>query len=325
MCIALLSTAHPRYKLILIDNRDEFLNRPTAQATWWPAPDSDVLGGRDLLRQEQGTWLGVSKSGKVAVLTNFREDTPSPTSPVSRGKLIRDFLTDRTGRRTDQYVEDVIREGKTATVGGFSLVCGKAGERLAVISNRSGLDDKSGGVQWIMGDAVMTVGLSNAAFGVPGWKKVESGETLMLQAIQESIHQNEDEDQLIQRFLTLLSIDTLPRHEDSEGGLGTYINQLRNTIFVPALGRKDVNTMPADDVAAAKKEERAAVFANGIGNRRPLGVSGLYGTHQQTVVLVSHSGLVRFFERTLSDDNSDPIPTGQGDVDISFQITDDGT
>jgi len=318
MCIALISTVHPDYSLILLDNRDEFLNRPTAKAEWWPAPHSKVLGGRDLLRDTQGTWLGISKDGRIAVLTNFREDVTPPPTAVSRGAIIRKFLTEDIGT-TEEFVESVIKTGVAKDAGGFSLVCGRVGEKLAVVSNRA--EDQSQ-VPWIAGDIVQTVGLSNAAFTNRTWKKVNDGEELMLDAIRASIETQETEDELIKRFLQLLSRDTLPRKEENNhGGLDTYINQLRNTILVPALGRKDRSSLPPDEIAAARQNERAEVLNDAaLKQAKQLGFSGLYGTQKQAVILVDRKRRVRFFERTLYDNDSSSVPTGQGDVDIEFEI-----
>ena len=58
-------------KLLLVANRDEFYARPTAALHWWE--DADILAGRDL--QAGGTWLGVSRSGRLAALTNHRDPT----------------------------------------------------------------------------------------------------------------------------------------------------------------------------------------------------------------------------------------------------------
>lgn len=79
--------------LLLIGNRDEFYARPTLRLHWWP--DSPVLAGKDL--QAGGTWLGVSRSGRLAVLTNFRDTSQIHSNPRSRGELVASFLQDDMG------------------------------------------------------------------------------------------------------------------------------------------------------------------------------------------------------------------------------------
>ena len=72
---------------------DEFFSRPTAPADWWPdAPD--ILGGRDL--QAGGSWLAMSRSGRVAALTNFRDPANLKPQSPSRGELVAGFL--RSGK-----------------------------------------------------------------------------------------------------------------------------------------------------------------------------------------------------------------------------------
>lgn len=318
MCIALISTAHPNYKLILIDNRDEFVNRPTAKASWWPHPTSYVLGGRDLLREVQGTWLGLTKGGKIAVLTNYREDEPPNPNAISRGAIIRKFLTEDVGP-IDDFVKNIVNTGIARDAGGFSLVCGHIGQKLAIISNRAA--DQSE-VPWIAGDTVQTVGLSNAAFLDRSWKKVTTGETMMLHTIQTSTKEGDSEAQLVDRFLRLLSHDSLPRDGAlDEGGLETYITQLRNTIFVPPLGRKSMAGLDEEGIRAAKASETIRIFDNKT-NYQPqrLGVDGVYATQKQTVVLVRHDDSVRFYERTLFNENSEAMPPGTSDVDVEFMI-----
>lgn len=309
MCIALLSTAHPAYSLILVDNRDEYLNRPTAPASWWPSPHSHVLGGRDLLRSVQGTWLGVTRKGRIAVLTNFREDGPPPAGAVSRGAIIRAFLTD-SHQSTEVFVRETVASGVSKDAGGFTLVCGSIGEPLAVMSNRAASEAE---IPWIHPKTAQTVGLSNAAYGDHGWKKVSDGERMLKEAIKGSVDSCEGEDAFIQRLIKLLSTDTLPRIEEGED-LRTYISQLRNTIFVPVIGRQA--NLHADEIAAADRTEKASVAPN----NQELGVSGFYGTQKQTVVLVGHSGTVRFFERTLYDSDGKPVPIGEGDLDFNFEM-----
>ena len=75
--------------LLLIANRDEFYARPTAALHEWT--DTDILAGRDL--QAGGTWLGVSRSGRLAALTNHRDPTLQRADAPSRGKLVTGFLS----------------------------------------------------------------------------------------------------------------------------------------------------------------------------------------------------------------------------------------
>ena len=90
MCLVVFAwQAHPDYRLILVGNRDESHKRPTRDAHWWP-DNPDMLAGRDL--QAGGTWLAVSKSGRFATVTNFREGPKSRSGPESRGRLVTDFV-----------------------------------------------------------------------------------------------------------------------------------------------------------------------------------------------------------------------------------------
>ena len=110
---------HPIYQLIIVANRDEFYNRPTKQAHFWE-DEPEILAGRDLL--QKGTWLGISKNGKFAAITNFR-DPRLPERPYSRGNIVRNFLTasttpkdfvDQLERERDSYVgyNVIISDGK---------------------------------------------------------------------------------------------------------------------------------------------------------------------------------------------------------------------
>lgn len=91
MCLVTLNTQdHPQYKLIIAANRDEFYERPTEQATFWQDYPF-ILGGRDL--QQMGTWLGITKSGRIAFLTNFRNPSTEKADKKSRGHIVKEFLT----------------------------------------------------------------------------------------------------------------------------------------------------------------------------------------------------------------------------------------
>lgn len=309
MCIALLSNAHPKYKLILINNRDEFLDRPTASASWWPKPDADVLGGRDLLRPEQGTWLGITKQGRIAVLTNFRSDSSPARGAVSRGAIIRAFLTG-SFPSTEDFARQTIDSQLIREAGGFSLLCGRIGDPLTVISNSSSSVNE---LPVFALQPPRTVGLSNAAFEDRGWKKVIDGEHELEAAIEDNVNQVESEDAFVNRLFGLLSIDTLPRLQQDED-LSSYLGALKNTIFVPPLGQ-----------GGSTSSKKVSMTGDGdqsdpsTGNKDVNGM-GLYGTQKQTVVLVSQSNRVRFLERTLYDASRKIIPIGQGDREFTFDI-----
>lgn len=75
-------------RLLLVANRDEFYARPSAALHWWA--DTDILAGRDL--QAGGTWLGVSRTGRLAALTNHRDPDHQRDNARSRGELASGFL-----------------------------------------------------------------------------------------------------------------------------------------------------------------------------------------------------------------------------------------
>ena len=88
MClIAFAWNAHPRWRLVLAGNRDEFHARPSAALARWQ--DKPIVGGRDL--EAGGTWLGVTDDGRCSVVTNVR-DPRDPQLGRSRGLLALDYL-----------------------------------------------------------------------------------------------------------------------------------------------------------------------------------------------------------------------------------------
>ncbi|KAL8723741.1 MAG: hypothetical protein Q9225_000036 [Loekoesia sp. 1 TL-2023] len=318
MCIALFSTAHPDYSLILISNRDEYLSRPTAAAEWWAYPNTHILGGRDLLRPVKGTWLGITKQGRLAVLTNFREEGQIVQEARSRGAMVNAFLMQdkHSPESTASFAKDLIEGEGVTGVGGFSLVCGKVGEPLAVISNRT---SSAEGVTWIAEQRDETIGLSNAAFGDRSWSKVVNGEKMLQSAIERSISRGDSKEALIEEMMQLLSIDTLPERKETQGW-ESYARELRNSIFIPPIGGEGMDHNSADKVTAGKSDEHVHVQsrANSLANKD--GLSGVYGTQKQTVVLVSHDGHVTFVERTLFDEEAQPVQGSRRNKLFEFDL-----
>ncbi|KAF9465311.1 NRDE protein-domain-containing protein [Collybia nuda] len=122
MCIALWALDHQEYALILCSNRDEFLSRPTLDAhfhNFENGPGSfpgNVLSGRD--EQAGGTWFGVNRAGRVALLTNITE--PFKAFKSSRGYLTSSFLLSDSSHPLEDQVGGVIPQD--AQFAGFNLL-----------------------------------------------------------------------------------------------------------------------------------------------------------------------------------------------------------
>lgn len=118
MCLILFAHHHhPHYQLVLAANRDEFYDRPTAYLDYWP-DHPQVLAGRDL--KGMGTWMGITRAGRFAALTNYREPGVQIANAPSRGSLVADFLTATTSP-TD-YLEQV--HARADQYNGFNLLVG---------------------------------------------------------------------------------------------------------------------------------------------------------------------------------------------------------
>jgi uncharacterized protein with NRDE domain len=90
MClIAVALRADIEFPLIVAANRDEYFDRPAEPARWWEEA-ANLLAGRDV--QRGGTWFGVTRAGRIAMVTNFREPPSGPRAPSSRGELVTEYL-----------------------------------------------------------------------------------------------------------------------------------------------------------------------------------------------------------------------------------------
>ncbi|CAI4213446.1 unnamed protein product [Parascedosporium putredinis] len=328
MCIVFLTTAHPDYALIVVDNRDEFILRPTSRPEWWRHPNGpEVLSARDLQRSEKGTWMGITKDGVFAVLTNYREtDVDDADHPIhairSRG------------------------DGGVKGVGGFSMVCGKLRKSLkteggrnidpiAIVSNRASHVDH---VPWIGQTRGEVCALSNIGYGdVDSWPKLEDGKRMLGEVITQAIKENLSEDQLVDKLFGILDDDKLPRYEGMS--LMDYVSELKQSIFIPAVGDEPHRIEMEESMARGKTgwpsgdspaaEEAVTIPSNGTSDSAPkvadnnLGfATGMYGTQRQTMILVDWDGQVTFRERALYDSHGNPIPRGQADEVFRFKIED---
>ncbi len=130
MClIAVAHRVHPAYPLVVAANRDELYARPTAPADWWSdAPE--LLAGRDL--RSGGTWMGITRGGRFAAVTNVREGLAPAAGELSRGALVAGFL--RSAAAPEAFLRQVEPHGERYA--GFNLLVGD-GCTLAYGSNRA--------------------------------------------------------------------------------------------------------------------------------------------------------------------------------------------
>ena len=95
MCLILFAwKSHPDYPLVVAANRDEFYERDTEKMDWW-SEHPELLAGRDRadVLGSPGTWLGFTKSGRFAALTNVRAPSEKNPDARTRGELSLMYLT----------------------------------------------------------------------------------------------------------------------------------------------------------------------------------------------------------------------------------------
>jgi uncharacterized protein with NRDE domain len=163
MCIVVFRwSPESESPLHLIANRDEFFVRPAAPMQWWDG--GDVLAGRDL--KGGGTWLGITKRGRFAALTNIRNPALRKTKAPSRGALVSDFLSGDASAAA--YLKHIAERADAYE--GFNLLCGE----LSVAANKTSSNlwffNSQEGIPRALSAGVY--GISNATLDTP-WPKLE--------------------------------------------------------------------------------------------------------------------------------------------------------
>jgi uncharacterized protein with NRDE domain len=227
MCLILLAhKAHPGYPLVLAANRDEAYARPTAPAGFWnDCPH--VYGGRDL--EQGGTWLGITRSGGIAAVTNFRDGNTVRNSSRSRGELVANYL--RGNQRPADYLERVNRDAQAYN--GFSLIAGDIDD-LYYFSNHGGR---------VTAIAPGIHGLSNHLLNTP-WPKVEHGRNILGELLRG------DTQSLIDGLCALLADRTIaPDGALPQTGVGLPRERVLSPAFIvsPAYGTRSSTVLLVDN------------------------------------------------------------------------------
>jgi len=182
MCLIVLANKHhPDHPLIVAANRDEFFARPARQAEFWKDRPL-LLAGKDL--QAGGTWLGLTREGYFAALTNYRDLRMPRVIGPSRGALMLEAL---------DHGPDL---SATLRYEGFNLIHGMIGS-LRYHFNITQVDQElTAGVH----------GISNHLLDTP-WPKVVSARKRFFEVIQ-----SEKPD--VEALFDLLSDSTVAPDED---------------------------------------------------------------------------------------------------------------
>lgn len=236
MCTILFSwKSTPKYNLILLANRDEFYERETKTAHWWEDYPY-ILGGRDL--KAGGTWMGITKSGRIAAITNYRK-FPLEQYETSRGDLVRNFLTGN--EKPENYLEFLTRNGNKFE--GFNLIFGDT-ERLFYFSNKgSSMSLKSD-----------IYGISNHLLDT-NWPKIERGKSLFRERLNSGTIKKEG------LFELLSDKQKAPDHRLPDTGIGLDKERLLSPIFIesPNYGTRLSTVLTIDHEGNVDFHERSFV------------------------------------------------------------------
>ncbi|HUL56097.1 MAG TPA: NRDE family protein [Usitatibacter sp.] len=168
MCLIILAwKARADLPLAVAANRDEWRDRPTQAAHWWP-DHPELLAGRDL--EAGGTWMGITRGGRFAAVTNFRDPSERRATARSRGTLVSEFLLG--GETPRDYLARLAPSA--GEYNGFNLILGD-GTTLCYYSSR---EDKAREIE------PGVHGLSNNLLNEP-WPKVVKGRAKMHEALRD--------------------------------------------------------------------------------------------------------------------------------------------
>jgi uncharacterized protein with NRDE domain len=243
MClIVFANNVHPKYKLIFAANRDEFYNRPSEQADYW-AEYPDLLAGKDL--QAGGTWMGITKQGRFAAITNFRDLKNHRNDAPSRGNLTLDFLVN------DITPEEYYNKLKSTLINynGFNLILGDVDELFYFSNKTEGLQKLERGIH----------GISNAVLDTP-WPKVEKSKRHLQSLIQQ-------EDINAWEVIAILKDTSIAKDEElPDTGVGLDLERMLSPVFIKSekYGTRCSSVVMVDSDNNVKFVEK--FFFDGIGN-----------------------------------------------------------
>jgi len=235
MCLIFFAlNHHPQYSLILAANRDEFYNRPSAPAEFWESRP-DILAGRDLQDKTEnlpGTWLGITGSGRIAMITNYRDFKNIKANAPSRGPLVTNYLSGNES--AEGYLSNISK--KAYQYNGFNLLAGTAKELWYYSNYGTDVYKLSSGI----------FGISNHLLDTP-WPKLTTGKRVFSEIIN-SIPDFKAED-----FIEMMADKTIFSDEDlPDTGAGIKRERMLSPAFIES---EDYGTRCTTIILATKTGE----------------------------------------------------------------------
>ena len=227
MCtLAFAFRSFRNYPLIFLGNRDEFYNRPTAPAAF-REDAHDLLAGRDM--KYGGTWLGLTRGGRFATVTNYRDLTSKREHSLSRGIMTKEYLLGKDDPLN--YLNELASQKDSHNW--FNLLVGDI-NRLYYYSNRSSkIQRLEPGIY----------GLSNHLLNTP-WPKVNRIKELLRDHLAESSRPS-----LENLFEILVNRERAEDDQLPDTGIGLDWERVLSSIFItsPAYGTRNSTVLIIDD------------------------------------------------------------------------------
>ncbi len=229
MCLLIIAyKIHPKYRLIVAANRDEYYARPTCFLNFW-SENPDIIAGRDL--KSMGTWLGITRKGRFSAVTNYRDPKAVKEGRPSRGLLVKGFL--ESDMNAEKYLSFVKKE--SSKYNPFNLIVGDR-EGLWYYSNRADIRKLKPGIY----------GLSNHLLDTP-WPKVRKAKQEIKKIIEKEIKEID-----VEKIFSVLKDKSMPPdHELPDTGVGYEKERMLAPIFIesPDYGTRSSSVILVEEKA----------------------------------------------------------------------------
>ena len=224
MCLVIFALdTVPGSPLVIAANRDEFHARPTAVSGFW-RDQPQLLAGRDL--QQGGTWMGITRNGRFAAVTNYRDPSRTAPAPRSRGELTLGYLAGTLS--PGAYLEGIA--ANAGEYAGFNLLLGDRSGLWYFSNSCPGPRELEPGIY----------GLSNARLDT-SWPTVVTGKQRMAAAIGGGVHHDALAATVSDRGLAT------PQELDRHGLAGEMDQRLSAQFIVnPQYGTRSTTTLWLD-------------------------------------------------------------------------------